>query len=57
MARRRRTGIVNLPKGVHRVKSKGRAHYYFAPGRGTKTAGKRVALGIDPTSPEFWAKS
>lgn len=56
MLRRKRTGAVSLPKGVHRVISKGRAYYYFAPCRGTKFAGKRVPLGSDPTSPNFWIK-
>lgn len=56
MARRKKTGVVNLPIGVHRVSSKGRSYFYFAPGRGTKAAGERVPLGTDPTAPEFWAK-
>jgi hypothetical protein len=56
MLRRKRTGAFDRPKGVHRVSSKGRAYYYFAPRRGTKSAGKRVPLGSDPTSPDFWSK-
>jgi hypothetical protein len=56
MHRRKRNGAINLPRGVHRVKTKGRVYYYFAPRRGTKFSGKRVALGSDPTSPEFWIK-
>ncbi len=56
MLRRKRTGAVNLPKGVHQVISKGRHYYYFAPCRGTKFAGKRVPLGADPTSPDFWIR-
>jgi hypothetical protein len=55
MRKRKRSGVINLPTGVHRVVSKGQAYYYFAPGRGTKAAGERVPLGIDPTAPEFWA--
>jgi hypothetical protein len=56
MRKRKRSGVINLPTGVHRVVSKGQAYYYFAPGRGTKAAGERVPLGIDPTAPKFWAK-
>lgn len=56
MRKRKRTGVIDLPNGVHRVKSKGRVYFYFAPGRGTKSAGERVSLGTDPTAPEFWAK-
>ena len=56
MRKRKRSGVINLPTGVHRVISKGWAYYYFAPRRGTKAAAARVALGTDPTAPEFWAK-
>jgi hypothetical protein len=55
MRKRKRSGVFNLPTGVHRVVSKGQAYYYFAPRRGTKAAGARVSLGTDPTAPEFWA--
>ena len=30
--------MVELPSGVRRVISKGRAYYYFHPGRGTSVA-------------------
>ncbi len=56
MRTRKKASVVDLPKGVHRVVAKGRSYYYFAPGRGTSFAGERIALGSDPTSPEFWAK-
>jgi hypothetical protein len=56
MHRRKRNGAINLPRGVHRVKTKGRVYYYFAPRRGTKFSGERVSLGSDPTSPDFWIK-
>lgn len=46
---------MSLPDGVQKVvKPSGRTYYYFAPGRGTKAAGKRVPLGRDPQDPEFW---
>jgi integrase len=45
---------IDLPKGVHRVVSRGREYFYFQAGRGTATAGKRVALPNNPQSPEFW---
>ena len=44
-----------LPKGVHKVVSRGREYFYFQSGRGTSQAGERVRLPSDPHSPEFWA--
>jgi integrase len=48
--------VVELPKGVHRVVSRGREYFYWHPGRGTAHEGKRTALPNDPTLPEFWVK-
>lgn len=48
--------MVDLPKGVHRVVSRGREYFYWHPGRGTLHPGERVRLPDDPTSPEFWVK-
>lgn len=45
---------MELPKGVHKVLSRGREYYYFQAGRGTPFAGERVKLPSDPRSPEFW---
>lgn len=45
---------IELPRGVHRVKARGRDYFYFQPGRGTPNAGARVRLPDDPRSPEFW---
>lgn len=45
---------MELPKGVHKVLSRGREYFYFQAGRGTPTAGERVKLPSDPRSPEFW---
>lgn len=56
LKRRKVAGVVELPKGVHRVVSRGREYFYWHPGRGTAHAGKRIALPSDPTSPEFWVK-
>lgn len=52
--RRKSVGVVELPKGVHRVVSRGREYFYWHPGRGTKHAGERQPLPNDPTKPEFW---
>lgn len=46
--------MVELPKGVHRVVARGREYFYWHPGRGTTSQGKRIPLPKDPTSPEFW---
>jgi hypothetical protein len=44
-----------LPKDVQKVvKPGGRTYYYYAPKRGTKSAGKRIRLGSDASDPEFW---
>ena len=45
---------MELPKGVHRVESRGKEFFYFQAGRGTKAAGPRVRLPNDPHAPEFW---
>jgi integrase len=52
--KQRQRGAVELPKGVHRVESRGKEFFYFQAGRGTKAAGLRVRLPDDPHSPEFW---
>jgi integrase len=46
--------VVELPKGVHRVVSRGREYFYWSPGRATKHAAKPVRLPNDPTDPKFW---
>ena len=52
---RPRTVSAMLPRDVQRVvKPSGRAYYYYAPGRGTAGAGKRIPLGCDTADPEFW---
>ena len=52
---RPRTANVMLPPDVQRViKPSGRVYYYYAPGRGTAAAGKRIPLGSDTGDPEFW---
>jgi integrase len=54
---RPRTANVMLPRDVQKVvKPSGKIYYYYAPGRGSAGAGKRVALGGDTTDPEFWRK-
>ena len=45
---------MELPKGVHRVRSRGREYFYFQAGRGTDHVGPRTRLPDDPQSPEFW---
>jgi integrase len=47
---------VSLPEGVQAVTRPSGKTYYYAPHRGTKRAGKRVALGRDPFDPEFSRK-
>lgn len=49
-----RRAAISLPKGVHRVVSRGREYFYYQPGRGTGQAGDRIKLPSDPHSPEFW---
>ena len=46
---------MRLPKGVHRIVSRGREYFYWQPGRNTASPGERVKLPSDPQSPEFWA--
>jgi integrase len=46
--------VVELPKGVQRVVTRGKVYFYWHPGRGTEHAGKRIPLPPDPTTPEFW---
>jgi integrase len=43
-----------LPRDVQRVVKPSRRVYYYAPGRGTAGAGKRIPLGSDTADPEFW---
>jgi integrase len=54
LKRRRSAGVVELPKGVHRVVARGKEYLYWHPGRGTKHAGQRVRLPADSQTPEFW---
>jgi hypothetical protein len=54
MSRRRLRAQVSLPKGVHRVVSRGREYFYYQTGRGTDHVGERLKLPNDPQSPEFW---
>lgn len=44
-----------LPKGVHKITSRGHEYYYFQAGRGTSAAGPRIKINHDPQTPEFWA--
>lgn len=46
---------ISLPRGVHRIRSRGKDYYYFQIGRGTAHAGPRLKLPDDPRTPEFWA--
>jgi integrase len=52
--KKRQRAAVVLPKGVHRVVSRGREFFYFQAGRGTSAPGLRVRLPNDPQAPEFW---
>lgn len=55
--RRKAVGVVELPKGVHRVVSRGREYFYWQPGRGTSAPAERVAIRPnDPSDPAFWAE-
>ena len=56
LKRRKLVGVVELPKGVHRVVSRGKVYFYWHPGRGTEQAGARVRLPNDPMHPDFWAE-
>jgi hypothetical protein len=58
---RRRKNNLELPKGVFPVRSKGRAYWYYQPGRGTAGAAKCIRIFGDPTAPvgtpeneQFW---
>jgi hypothetical protein len=53
--KRPRPTAVELPKYVYPIHSRCKTYYYFQKGRGTAAAGPRIALGLDPRSPEFWA--
>lgn len=46
---------MDLPKGVHKVTSRGHEYYYFQAGRGTTAPGPRIKINHDPQTPEFWA--
>lgn len=46
---------MELPKGVHKVTSRGHEYYYFQAGRGTTAPGPRIRIDYDPQTPEFWA--
>ena len=44
-----------LPKGVERVRSRGRSYFYWNPGRGTDRQANRIKLPNAETHPaEFW---
>lgn len=45
---------MELPKGVHRVRSRGREYFYHQAGRGTDHVGARTRLPDDPQTAEFW---
>lgn len=54
-SKQRRRAAVVLPKGVHKVTSRGHEYYYFQAGRGTTAPGPRIPIAYDPQTPEFWA--
>jgi len=54
--KRKPRAAVSLPKGVHRIVSRGREFFYFQAGRGTAVQGPRIRLPDDPQAPEFWRK-
>lgn len=56
MLRRKVSGAVDLPKGVHRLTVRGRIYFYWHPGRGTPSAQKPKRLPDDPTTPDFWVR-
>lgn len=44
-----------LPKGVEKTTAKGRAYFYWNPGRGTAREGKRIKLPNAEAEPvAFW---
>jgi integrase len=52
---RRRVAGVRLPKGVERVRARGRTYYYWNPGRGTDREGDRIPLPNADVHPvDFW---
>jgi hypothetical protein len=52
---RRRIAGVRLPKGVERVRARGRTYYYWNPGRGTDRQGDRIPLpNADDHPADFW---
>src|SRR6202035_2857566 len=54
-SKQRQRAAVVLPKGVHKVISRGHEYYYFQAGRGTTAPGPRIKIDHDPQTPEFWA--
>src|SRR6202790_4493196 len=54
-SKKRQRAAVDLPKGVHKVTSRGHEYYYFQAGRGTTAPGPRIKINYDPQTPEFWA--
>ena len=55
LRKQRQRAAVVLPKGVHKVTSRGHEYYYFQAGRGTTAPGPRIRINYDPQTPEFWA--
>jgi hypothetical protein len=52
---RRRVAGVRLPKGVERVRARGRTYYYWNPGRGTDRENERIPLpNADDRPADFW---
>src|ERR1700691_6076330 len=45
---RRRTENLELPEGVHRVRSRERVYFYYRPGRGTPRAADPIKIFGDP---------
>ncbi|MEM9356502.1 MAG: tyrosine-type recombinase/integrase [Pseudomonadota bacterium] len=45
---------IDLPPHVNGFKSKGKTYYYYMPGRGTRTRGKRQRIFGEPSDPEWW---
>lgn len=45
---------MELPRGVHKVISRGREYFYYQAGRGGPCPGDRIRLPNDPHAPEFW---
>jgi hypothetical protein len=54
-SRKRPRAAIDLPKGVHKVISRGKEYYYFQAGRGTSAEGPRIKIDYKPQTPEFWA--